>query len=110
MPRHSTHWEWQEAFDKFGFNDGDGWNGTDLVAEYIDSKGYDCVCDWWGCHNFMIMDILKNGKSILFKQDDLWLPHLSHIDEPIGYTRPESYLPSQLVNDLNAHFDDNHET
>ena len=114
-------WDWQEAFCKFGFDDGDGWNGTYLVAAYIDSKGYECVCDWRGSHNFMIMDILKNKNSILFEPDNLvkvmrwrlhrkWLPHLSHIKDGIGYARPESYLPSQLVNDLNARFHDNHET
>lgn len=111
MPLTTIHWDWREAFCKFGFGDGDGWNGTDLVADYLVSKGYDCVCDSWGCHNFMIMDILKNGKSILFEPDnpdEKWLPHLAHINEPLGYADPESYLPNQLVSDLNARFYDNH--
>ena len=28
--------ELREAFSKFGFQDGDGWNGTDIVAEYME--------------------------------------------------------------------------
>ena len=48
MPREVIEWEWEEAFDKFGFGDGDGWNGTDSVAEFIQGKGYEVECDHWG--------------------------------------------------------------
>ena len=29
-------WAWEEAFCKFGFDDGDGWNGTYLIQEFIE--------------------------------------------------------------------------
>ena len=32
-----VEWCWSEAFDKFGFNDGDGLNFTDEVACFIES-------------------------------------------------------------------------
>ena len=62
-------WEWEDAFSKFGFGDGDGWNGTHEVEGEIESLGYEVVTDTWGCHNYMIFDIKKDGKSILFPED-----------------------------------------
>jgi len=111
MPTYSTSWYWEEAFSKFGFNDGDGWNGTHLVSKFIETLGYETSCGGWGLHNYLIMDILKDGKSILFMKDangslDAWLPHLAHIGEPLGYAEPSDYLPKELVEKLNAHFDD----
>ena len=56
-------WSWREAFSKFGFQDGDGWSSTDIVAEYME-KTFNVItqCDSWGCHNYLILDVLcKNG-------------------------------------------------
>ena len=69
MPRVIITWEWEEAFNKFGFGDGDSWNGTHEVEGEIKSLGYECVTDSWGVHNWMILDIKKDGKSILFPED-----------------------------------------
>ena len=57
MPRLMMVWEWQDAFSKWGFMDGDGWNGTHLVSEFIESLGYEVECDTWGIHNYLILDI-----------------------------------------------------
>ena len=83
MPRVIITWEWEDAFSKFGFGDGDGWNGTHEVEGEIESLGYEVVTDTWGCHNYMIFDIKKDGKSILFPEDkehghnlDDWLPEV----------------------------------
>ena len=59
MPKLIKWWRWQDAFSKFGFEDGDGWNGTYLVKDFIESLGYEVECDNWGCHNFLIADIRK---------------------------------------------------
>ena len=37
MPYEHIYWEWEDAFDKFGFEDGDGLVMTHKVAEFIDS-------------------------------------------------------------------------
>jgi len=85
-------WMWQEAFDKFGFEDGDGWNGTPLVAEYLEELGFDVHTDTWGSHNYMIFDVKKNGESIIPKDTD------------VGYAEPETYLPADVVEKLNEKF------
>mgnify|MGYP003631041730 CR=1 FL=1 len=38
-----VEWCWSEAFDKFGFNDGDGLNFTDEVAIFIESLRYEKI-------------------------------------------------------------------
>ena len=50
MPKYIVLWEWEEAFDKFGFDDGDGMVFTGLVAKYIESLGYETHYDG-GFHN-----------------------------------------------------------
>ena len=97
MPRQiidaqEIYWEWEEAFDKFGFGDGDGWNGTDIVADFIQDKGYEVECDHWGIHNYMIFDIKLRGESIYTKDVDK------------GYDKPSDYLPRGLVKDLQEKF------
>lgn len=87
-------WTWQEAFYKFGFGDGDGWNGTPLVAGYLEELGFDVHADVMGCHNYMIFDIRENGESIIPKNAD------------VGYAEPETYLPADVVEKLNESFND----
>ena len=128
MPRVMITWEWEEAFSKFGFGDGDGWNGTHEVEGEIESLGYEVVTDSWGCHNYMIFDIKKDGKSILFPEDkehgnnlDDWLPEVeqrigdrdaSAKDprrrslEPLGYEEPRLYLPDDIIKHLDSVFTD----
>ena len=87
-------WRWEEAFCKFGFEDGDGWNGTDLVKRFIKKKfDYDCESDAWGCHNYMIFKIKnKNGKNIIDE------------DINVGYDDPTDYLPKHMIKALNDEF------
>ena len=56
------------CLSKFEFGDGDGWNGRTrsrvrLKALAMKSRRT------WNCHNYMIFDIKKDGKSILFPED-----------------------------------------
>lgn len=95
----SIHWDWREAFSKFGFNDGDGWNGTDIVAAFMEKEfGVKTDCDIWGCHNYMIMDVLKDGVSMIGQGDD---------NSPeVGYDEPDDWLPKEWVEALDEHFDE----
>jgi hypothetical protein len=85
--------EWEEAFDKFGFDDGDkgGYTRTCLVAEFIDSLGYESEFSG-GLHNTYFDSIKdKSGKDFL---DGI----------EIGYSNPREYLPESLVQKLDEHF------
>ena len=95
MPKVIITWEWEEAFSKFGFGDGDGWNGTHEVEGEIESLGYEVEADSWGCHNYMIFDIKKDGKSV-YAGDDL----------SIGYDDARNYLPNDIINHLDKEFPD----
>lgn len=92
MPRVIIRWRWEEAFNKFGFNDGDGLNFTDAVANYLRENGYAIRTEAWGAHNFMITDILKVGSSVIPAKTK------------IGYENPRAYLPRQLVQKLDRAF------
>ena len=95
----SIHWDWREAFSKFGFNDGDGWNGTDIVSDFMEKEfGVKTECDIWGCHNYMIFDVLKDGVTIIPQGDD-GCPQ-------IGYDEPDDWLPKEWVEALDEHFDE----
>ena len=91
-----VEWCWSEAFDKFGFNDGDGLNFTDEVACFIESLGYEVECEHWGIHNYMVQSIKCPTNGELMDQDKF----------QIGYDEPEKYLPSALVKKLQEKFPD----
>lgn len=55
------HWDWEEAFQKFGFNDGDGVVMTEHVARVLRDAGYAVTFEAWGLHNVVIASILLAG-------------------------------------------------
>ena len=57
MPRIIIEWSWEEAFSKWGFNDGDGIVMTDEVAKAIRELGYEVEVGAWGIHNTVITSI-----------------------------------------------------
>lgn len=87
-------WSWTEAFDKFGFNDGDGINYTDDVANFIEAEGYTVECEQWGCHNYMIQSVKLPNNVELLNPDKF----------QIGYDEPHKYLPLWLVKKLYSKF------
>jgi len=99
MAYKTVYWDWREAFSKFGFDDGDGWNGTDLVAEFIRSEFQVSVeADTWGCHNYMIQNITdKQGTSLI--PDGV----------SVGYDEPDDWLPKDWVEKLDGHFHDEYQ-
>ena len=90
------YWEWEEAFSKFGFGDGDGPNFTHLVVDFIDSLGYEAFGKDWGLHNYMIVKILDKDGNDIMKQ--------SKREIEIGYDDPRDYLPSKIVKALDENF------
>jgi hypothetical protein len=88
----TVHIAWEEAFDKFGFGDGDGLVMTDHVAEALRAHGYEVTAEPWGFHNIVIMSI-KRGKCQL-------IPAKANV----GYDDPRTYLPKKLVKLLDAAF------
>jgi len=86
-------WHWREAFDKFGFDDGENlFNGTDEVAGEIERLGYDVSCDFWGNHNYLITSICPKGseENLLENTDDFQR----------GYTDPRKALPEFVIRHL----------
>ena len=88
------HWEWEEAFDKWGFGDKYGANFTDVVAEFLIGLGYDVMSDSWGIHNYMIMSLIDPRGVELMDDDKI----------EIGYYDPRDYLPKELIEKLDEKF------
>jgi hypothetical protein len=83
-------WNWEEAFDKFGFGDGDSWNGTGEIQSWFeDELGWTSESDSWGCHNYIIFSLQDdNGKKYEFD----------------GYKNPRNILPKKIVKKLDEQF------
>lgn len=79
------YWIWEDAFDKFGFGDGDGQVETGTVASVLRAAGYDVEHDVWGLHNDVIRSIKKNSVEQIPEGTD------------IGYDDPRKYLPAAIV-------------
>jgi hypothetical protein len=90
-------WSWEEAFDKFGFEDGDGLVMTDHVADFLRSTGLSVTVQQYGFHNLVITDIERDGRSLIPETTQL------------GYDDPRDYLPEDLVHDLDRRFPEGRE-
>lgn len=78
-------WDWEEAFDKFGFGDGDGLVMTESVARTLREAGYAVTTHHWGMHNVIITSIkLADAEQIPEKTR-------------LGYDNPRDYLPAAIV-------------
>lgn len=81
----SYTWRWEEAFEKFGFNDGDGDVETYTVEEALTSVGYSVETNHWGMHNVIITSIKLNGIEQIPESAE------------VGYDDPREYLPPSIV-------------
>jgi hypothetical protein len=79
------HWRWEEAFDKFGFGDGDGQIMTDVVEDVLHAAGYVATSRPWGLHNITICSIKRDGVDLI----------PGHVN--VGYADPREYLPRKIV-------------
>lgn len=82
-------WSWEEAFEKFGFNDGDGLVMTHTVADVLRAAGYTVDIRPWGLHNTVIVSILCSKRGEIMPK--------SHPANAIGYDSPRSYLPEDII-------------
>ena len=78
-------WRWEDAFDKFGFNDGDGQVMTADVVDVLERAGYRCETGDWLLHNTVISAITKDGSQ--------QIPATANV----GYDDPRGYLPEDIV-------------
>lgn len=79
-------WRWQEAFDKFGYDDGDGLVETPLVVDELESHGYRCKAVELGMHNTVIVSITTADGTELIPAGTR-----------IGYADPRTYLPGEVI-------------
>lgn len=78
-------WAWDEAFDKFGFGDGDGTVQTAVVASVLEDAGYEVTHAGWGLHNDVIESIMLKGVEQI------------PTSACVGYDDPRRYLPEAIV-------------
>lgn len=90
----ADEWMWEEAFDKFGFGDGDGHVRTNDIARAITSLGYIVTQTKWGMHNTVITSIIDISGA-------------EQIDSSvrIGYANPREFLPEHIISHLDRKFD-----
>ena len=84
----TLHWDWTEAFAKFGFGDGDGQIETGQVEDVLTEAGYTVTVEGWGLHNTVITSILKDGIE--------QIPY-ANADYRFGYDDPRTFFPADLV-------------
>lgn len=88
------NWSWEDAFDKFGFDDGDGLVMTEAVADALRERGYDVTVQPWGLHNVVITELSRDGGSLIPEE------------ATVGYDDPRDYLPEEVVDLLDRAFPD----
>ena len=81
-------WDWEDAFDKFGFDDGDGDNYTGDVELALQDAGFETDSIQFGLHNLVIHRIARDGIEYIRKADRGFA---------LGYDCPRSYLPAEIV-------------
>jgi hypothetical protein len=83
-------WTWEEAFNKFGFGDGNGQVMTVTVAQVLREAGYTVEFHVWGLHNVVIDSIKRDGVELI--------PPSANV----GYDDPRKYLPRRVKRILDA--------
>ncbi len=78
-------WRWEEAFDKFGFDDGDSLVMTEAVADVLRHAGHTVETRAWGYHNVIITRLERDGVSLI------------PAGTRVGYDDPRDYLPREII-------------
>lgn len=81
-------WKWEEAFEKFGFGDGEGQVETYAVEVVLTDAGYKVNAEPWGIHNVVIQSIRKDGREFMPDEDS---------EFEVGYADPHDYLPPEII-------------
>lgn len=95
----TLEWSWEEAFDKFGFGDGDGLVMTEHVAAALRTHGYTVLVEAWGIHNVTIASIKTAAGEELIPFESI----------EFGYDDARDFLPKHIVSVLDAAFPDGEE-
>jgi hypothetical protein len=95
----TVDWSWEEAFDKFGFGDGDGLVMTEHVADVLRGHGYAVTVEAWGLHNVTIASIKTKNDREVIPFDTI----------RFGYDDARGYLPKRIIKLLDAAFPDGEE-
>lgn len=82
------HWDWEDAFNKFGFDDGDGQVETWEVIAALEKAGYEVTSTDWGLHNHVIDSIKKDGVEYIPDEKS---------EFTFGYDCPRKYLPEKII-------------
>ena len=86
MPKTTIIWQWEEAFQKYGFHDGDN-SQTYRIEDALNELGYQVITSQ-GIHNYHIVSICKSDKEWIIEDDE----------------NPRPYLPQEVVEELDALF------
>ncbi|GAB5552870.1 MAG: hypothetical protein Sapg2KO_24610 [Saprospiraceae bacterium] len=81
-------WGWEDAFNKFGFSDGNGNVNTYVIEEILTDAGYCAEAKGWGIHNVVIFSIKENGKELMPDEKASFT---------VGYDDPREYLPKRII-------------
>lgn len=79
---------WTHAFDKFGYDDGDGNVETPLIAKALGQHGYLVKYSRWSPHNTIIYSIVKDDVEFMPQENSEFV---------IGYDDPRNYLSSKIL-------------
>jgi hypothetical protein len=90
--RQTYNWQWDEAFYKFGFDDGDALIMTEAVADVLRKAGFTVETQAWGIHNVIITRIERDGTSQILE------------GALLGRDDPRSYLPTDILDLLDRKF------
>lgn len=92
--RQTYNWQWEDAFHKFGFHDGEGLIMTETVADVLRNAGFTVEVQAWSIHNVVITRIERDGTSQIPPEALL------------GRDDPRSYLPAAIIELLDRAFPD----
>lgn len=81
-----VEWNWEDAFFKFGFGDGDGLVMTEKVSDVLMSAGHVTNLVQWGFHNLVIQSITRGG-----------IEQIPNEGIVFGYDDPRDYLPKAIL-------------
>lgn len=84
----SYSWNWEEAFDKFGFSDGDGQVMTAVVEYVLKQAEYQVESIQYGMHNLVINSIIKDDMEFMPNENN---------SIQIGYDCPREYLSKEII-------------
>lgn len=62
-------WSWEDAFNKFGFDDGGLLEFSHHVAEALREHGYTVKLEPWGIHNAVITSVKSPNRKELIPAD-----------------------------------------